>query len=79
MKTIAAGARGAHQTSTNGAWSTCLACGAEIEAALSRLGSLRCHDCRDMTARLDPGYVRASRRSSSLLAFRLGRRHRTSH
>jgi hypothetical protein len=25
----------------------CVVCGAEIRPALARLGSLRCHDCRD--------------------------------
>jgi hypothetical protein len=59
MKAIAASLRGTKQrrpTPTPGL-TTCLACGATIESALSRLGSLRCHDCRDTTARLDPPRV----------------------
>jgi hypothetical protein len=31
----------------------CLACGAEIEAVLGKLGSLRCADCRVGSAPLD--------------------------
>lgn len=37
--------------------SVCLACGVKMESALSRLGSLRCHDCRDTSAPLDPRRV----------------------
>ena len=33
----------------------CLACGAELPEALARTGSLRCQDCRDSDAPLDPG------------------------
>jgi hypothetical protein len=32
----------------------CHACGGTVEASLSRLGSLRCHECIDEAARLNP-------------------------
>ena len=33
----------------------CLACGEELPDPLARAGSLRCQDCRDRDAPLDPG------------------------
>ena len=33
----------------------CLACGEELPDVLARGGSLRCQDCRDSRAPLDPG------------------------
>jgi hypothetical protein len=36
----------------------CLACGKPVEAALSHLGSLRCVDCRDAHAVLNPKLLR---------------------
>jgi hypothetical protein len=35
----------------------CLACGATIENGLTFVASLRCVDCRDQTAPLDPALV----------------------
>jgi hypothetical protein len=35
----------------------CLACGRELEESLARLGSLRCHNCRDESAPLDQRWV----------------------
>jgi hypothetical protein len=35
----------------------CLACGKRLEASLSVLGSLRCLDCRDAQATLNPELV----------------------
>ena len=32
----------------------CLACGKSLEPTLGMLGSLRCLDCRDLHAQLDP-------------------------
>jgi hypothetical protein len=32
----------------------CLACGTSLSEALYRAGSLRCQDCRDVEAPLDP-------------------------
>lgn len=42
----------AHSTNTPGARTThsCLACEMPIAESLSRLGSIRCHDCRDINA-----------------------------
>ena len=79
MKMTAVGVRANHhRPSLEAGLSTCLACGAEIESALSRLGSLRCHDCRDTTARLDPLRLHTSHGRLHLRAFRLARRARTS-
>lgn len=33
---------------------SCLACGEPVAPALRRLGSLRCHECRDNDVPLDP-------------------------
>jgi hypothetical protein len=51
----------------NSALTNCLACGAKIASSLSRLGSLRCHDCRDTEARLDPLRVHEWRRRAGHL------------
>jgi hypothetical protein len=37
--------------------SLCLACGGEVAPSLSRTGSVRCHDCRDVDAPLRPDLV----------------------
>ena len=37
----------------------CLACGKPLESTLGFLGSLRCLDCREESAQLDPVYVAA--------------------
>jgi hypothetical protein len=39
----------------------CLACGKALEPTLEHLGSLRCLDCRDGNAQLDPSFVPNSR------------------
>jgi hypothetical protein len=41
----------------------CLACGKPVEASLSHLGSLRCVDCRDAHAALNPELLRHDRLS----------------
>jgi hypothetical protein len=38
-------------------WGRCLACGQPLEAPLSIVGSLRCLDCRDVQAPLNPELV----------------------
>jgi hypothetical protein len=35
----------------------CLSCGGELAPPLARLGSLRCHACRELDAPLDPRLV----------------------
>jgi hypothetical protein len=37
----------------------CFSCGARLEAELECAGSLRCHDCRDTVAPLQPRLVEA--------------------
>jgi hypothetical protein len=41
----------------------CLACGKPVEASLAQLGSLRCVDCRDAHAALNPELLRHDRLS----------------
>jgi len=36
---------------------TCLCCGTPLAGLLERLGSLRCDECRDAGARIDPALV----------------------
>ena len=52
-------------TARNGVRLRCLACGSLIEATYSRLGSLRCDDCRLAQMPLDPAQVTAWRRSGA--------------
>lgn len=44
--------------------SKCLACGERLEAALVIVGSLRCHDCRELHAPLRPELVEEERRAA---------------
>jgi hypothetical protein len=41
----------------------CLACGKQLEPTLQVLGSLRCLDCRESQALLDPALVAISQRA----------------
>jgi hypothetical protein len=34
----------------------CIACGGRLPQVLEKLGSLRCHDCRDGVAKANPTY-----------------------
>jgi len=45
----------------------CLACGKMLEPTFGMLGSLRCLDCRDLHAQLDPRIVAASQSDESWL------------
>jgi hypothetical protein len=43
----------------------CLSCGGELAPPLARLGSLRCHTCRELDAPLDPSLVPAHARAAA--------------
>jgi hypothetical protein len=43
----------------------CLSCGGELAPPLARLGSLRCHTCRELDAPLDPRLVPAPARPAA--------------
>jgi hypothetical protein len=43
----------------------CLSCGRELAPPLARLGSLRCHTCRELDAPLDPRLVPAEARAAA--------------
>src|SRR6266516_5231387 len=62
---MAVAAAPSHQPGREKRGLRCLACGSEIEAIYSRLGSLRCDDCRLARAPLDPALVRAWRQEDS--------------
>jgi hypothetical protein len=53
------------QTALNPRRLICLSCGGDIAPPLARLGSLRCHTCRELDAPLDPRLVPADARASA--------------
>jgi hypothetical protein len=44
---------------------TCLSCGGDLAPPLARLGSLRCHACRELDAPLDPRLVPTDARAAA--------------
>ncbi len=70
----------AGQTATTPTWAQtaalnprpliCLSCGGELAPPLARLGSLRCHTCRELDAPLNPRLVRPPKRRPHALGHR---------
>ncbi len=54
------------QTATRNPYTPiCFSCGAQLAPTLARLASLRCHDCRDTRAPLDPRLVHSPARRAA--------------